>query len=341
MRSLLISLISFLVFSGCNNKNYSQLPRYQTSDNSNIPNYKNLYYWAAHPDKADPSDSIPKPLRKSFEKEGLVDVFFLHPTTLTDKEKPEWNANIQDVELNIKTDFSAILYQASVFNEKTNVYAPRYRQAHYRAFTTADKPAAAIALDTAYADVRNAFIYYLEHFNNNKPIIIASHSQGTKHAVRLMKEFFDDKPLYNKLVCAYIIGLPVKENEFKAILPCSDPTKTGCFVSWRSYEKGYEGEAYISREKFNAVNINPLTMRNDSAYAPAKNNQGGMLRNFNKLRPGLSDAQSHGNILWVSKPKFFGNIFLNFKNYHIVDYNLFYSNIREDVGKRIGYFWKQ
>ncbi len=341
MRILSLAYITVLVFASCSKNNYSQLPRYQTSEKGSSPNYNDLYFWAAHPDKADPSDSVPKPLRAGFEKEGLVDVFFLHPTTLTDKDKPEWNADINDVPLNIKTDYSAILYQASVFNEKTNVYAPRYRQAHYRAFTTNEKGKAEIAFDTAYADIKNAFIYYLEHHNAGKPIIIAAHSQGTLHAARLMKEFFDGKALYNKLICAYIIGLPVKEDEFISIPACSDSTKTGCFVSWRTYQKGYQGEDYISKENFNAVNINPLTMQQDSLYAPASKNIGGMLRNFHKLRPGLTDAQVHGNILWSSKPKFFGNIFLTFKNYHIVDYNLFYSNIREDVERRIGYYWKQ
>ena len=31
-----------------------------------------------------------------------------------------------------------------------------------------------------------AFQYYLEHYNNGRPFIIASHSQGTYHAKRLI-----------------------------------------------------------------------------------------------------------------------------------------------------------
>ena len=73
------------------------------------------------------------------------------------------------------------------------------------------------ALNLAYEDIRNAFIYYLKNFNDNKPFIIASHSQGTVHAKRLISEFIDGKELQNKLIAAYLVGIKVKENEFKDI----------------------------------------------------------------------------------------------------------------------------
>ena len=71
------------------------------------------------------------------------------------------------------------------------------------------------ALDFAYEDIRNAFIYYLKNFNDNKPFIIASHSQGTVHAKRLISEFIDGKELQKKLIAAYLVGIKVKKNEFK------------------------------------------------------------------------------------------------------------------------------
>ena len=50
------------------------------------------------------------------------------------------------------------------------------------------------AFEIAYTDIKAAFQYYLSRYNNKQPIIIASHSQGTKHAARLLQEFFDNKP---------------------------------------------------------------------------------------------------------------------------------------------------
>jgi hypothetical protein len=250
-----------------------------------------------------------------------------------------WNANIDDVAVNKKTDESSILYQASIFNKYCRVFAPRYRQANLFAFYTKNKDSANAALNLAYEDVKNAFEYYLKNYNHGRPIIIASHSQGTWHAGKLLKEFFEGKPLQKQLVCAYIIGLPVFENYFSQLKPCEDSTSTGCFVSWRTFEEGYIAP-YIEKETLKAYVINPLTWTMDTTLAPAYLNKGGVLRNFNKVIPGLVHAQIHGNVLWVNKPKFLGSFFIKTKNFHIADYNFFYENIRENVGTRIRAFLK-
>lgn len=161
------------------------------ADSSDKPvDYGLLSSWAAHPWKQDPSDSVPQPLRKDYHADSSVDIFFIHPTTYTNPEKQfGWNAPVDDTALNNKTDQTTILYQASIFNEAGRVFAPRYRQANLDAYFTEDTVAAMAAFDRAYEDVKAAFQYYLEHYNNGRPIIIASHSQGTTHAKRLLKEF--------------------------------------------------------------------------------------------------------------------------------------------------------
>ncbi|MFT3980925.1 MAG: DUF3089 domain-containing protein [Ferruginibacter sp.] len=332
----LFTALLFLLYS-CNvdKKMVQQAPLQKR-----VPDYSRLSDWAAHPWKWDPSDSVPKPLRKHFVKDSVVDIFFIHPTTLTNKKDSDANADIDDAALNHKTDYSAILYQASVFNEEARVFAPRYRQAHYSNYFSKDSLRSTAAFELAYSDVKKAFEYYLAHYNGGRPIIIASHSQGTQHAGRLLKEFFEGKPLMNRLVCAYIIGMPVPEHYFSVLQPCRDSLSTGCFVGWRSFKKGYEGADYILEEKFNSIVINPLTWTSDAVYAPATFNKGTILTKFNKMGKGV-DAQVHHNILWTSKPKFFGSMFLKSKNYHIGDINLFYMNIREDVRRRIGLFWKR
>ncbi len=339
---LLKSLISVFLFqslliSSCSRKNYAGPVNYHFRSSNNQPDYSNVDYWAANPFKNDPSDRVPSGL-KNQSKDSLADVFFIHPTTYTDRSlSMGWNAAIDNEELNKKTDNSTILYQASVFNKYCRVFAPRYRQANLQAFFTADKERGEAALDTAYADVKAAFVFYLKYYNKGRPIIIASHSQGTRHAGKLLKEFFEGKPLQRQLVCAYLIGLPVFTNYFSTMKPCEDSSSTGCFISWRTFEEGYLSPV-IEREKLKAYVINPLTWTMDTVKASSELNTGGILRNFNKVIPGLVHAQVHGNILWVNKPRFFGNIFLTSKNYHIADYNLFYSNIRENTGTRIRSF---
>lgn len=337
---ILVGLICAVGLISCSQKNYSYKPGYNFKSTDSKPDYSNLDYWAAHPWKWDPSDSVPKQLLSSYRKDSTVDVFFIHPTTLTNFSDDRWNASIDDSLLNYKTDYSTILYQASVFNEDCRVFAPRYRQAHLKAFFNSDKQKDSAAFDLAYTDVKNSFEYYLEHYNNGRPIIIASHSQGTLHAGNILKEFFEAKVLQHRLVCAYIIGLPVPKNFFSQLLPCKDSLSTGCYVGWRTVKRDYT-DTFLIKET-NSIHVtNPLTWTLTNEYAPATLNTGAVLSNFNKIKYGVVDAQVHQNYLWTCKPKFFGNIFLTKKNYHIGDINLFYTNIRNNVKTRIKMFFKK
>jgi hypothetical protein len=308
------------------------------TSNIKITNYSDLNNWAAHPWKKDLSDSISDGIIDRRVNDSSVDVFFIHPTTYLQKEFVGWNADVNDIAINDKTDNSAILYQASAFNEQSRLFAPRYQQAHINSFYI--KPEIAKEyFDIAYNDVKSAFEYYLKNYNNGRPIIIASHSQGTKHAGRLLKEFFDDKPLQKKLVCAYIIGMPIPDNYFPTLKPCTNENQTGCFVGWRTYKNGYVPKL-IEEENFNSIVVNPLTWTTDENYASTKLNKGGILQNFKKIVPKVIDAQVHQNVLWACKPNVFGKIFFTKKNFHIGDINLYYMNIRENVRTRIDAFLK-
>ena len=301
-------------------------------------NYNLIENWAAHPLKSDASDRVSKSLKQSYKKDSIVDIFFIHPTTYTSSEKESGlNANVNNEELNTKTDQSTILYQASVFNAAGNVYAPRYQQAHmvnYFATTKEDNLNAVIAFALAYEDIKAAFEYYLSNYNKGKPIVIASHSQGTTHAKRLLKEFFDGKELQKQLVVAYLVGMPLRYDWFNSISACSKPNETGCFCSWRTFKEGYKPDNVIN-EKDSIIVTNPITWDIDKPIAERKENPGSILRNYDKVKIGIVDAQVTKNILWSKKPKFFGNIFLTTKNYHIADYNFYYMSIRENVKLRI------
>lgn len=335
----ILYLIFIVTVTSCAPKNFPGQINYQFKNDTGLPDYSNLNYWASHPWKIDPADNIPSSIQNK-NKDTLVDVFFIHPTTYTELSMPTgWNADINNESINRKTDNGTILYQASVFNQHCRIFAPRYRQANLKAFYTTTRDEAKKAFDIAYEDVKASFEYYLQYYNISRPIIIASHSQGTLHAARLLKEYFENKPLHKKLVCAYIIGLPVFTNYFEKLQPCKDSTARGCFVSWRTFKEGYIPE-FVRMEKEKAIVTNPLTWRTDEGFGPAVLNKGGILRDFNKVIPGLVHAQVQGNVLWVNKPQFFGSVFLTMKNYHIADYNLFYTNIRENVATRIGSYLK-
>lgn len=275
-----------------------------------------------------------------------MDVFFLHPTTFTKKKfKHIPNAAIDDEYINAKTDYSSILYQASVFNKQCRLFAPRYRQAHITNFFAKDKTKAATAFALAYEDIKTAFDQYLRYWNNGRPIIIASHSQGSLLAERLLKDYFDASTgsapvLKNKLVAAYVIGWPVPKEYFSSLKICEDSLQTGCICSWRTLRKGFV-PYYLKNEKGNSYVTNPLTWTMENEYASRKLNKGSVLANFNKIYPATTDAQISNGFLYVKKPKFPGSFLYISRNYHIGDINLYYINLRENVNTRIAMFWKK
>ena len=332
-----IALI-IIILSGCSPKTTAISSKMNGFvSESGIPDYSQLNYWASHPEKVDPADSVPKPLMGN-GLEKVADVFFLHPTTLTDDDKiKEINARIDDTELNKKTDLLPILYQASVFNERSRIFAPRYRQAHIGMYFEKDSAKKYAAFNLAYEDIKNAFIYYLEHYNQGRPIIIASHSQGTTHSIRLLKEFFDGKPLAKQLVCGYLIGMGVKKSQYENIPVCNDSLQTGCFVSWRTYRKDFE-DSIINRRDTSIAVVNPISWTTGKELVGRDIQKGAVLYNFDKIIEHTQGAQAEGNALWVSHPKFPGSFLYTKKNYHAGDINLFYLDIRENVSRRIGAF---
>ena len=334
-----ILLLFLPLFFSCN-KYKPYVSKYDFRSEDGLPDYSQLNYWAAHPWKWDPSDSIPKPLRYEV-KDSTVDVFFLHPTTHTkSKNKRQVNARIDDPLLNAKTDYTTILYQASTFNEQARVFAPRYRQAHIKTFFRKQNEETRRTFDLAYEDVKNAFEYYLKHWNNGRPIIIAAHSQGSKLAEQLLKEYFEDKVLKNKLVVAYLAGWPVPKNYFSSLQICKDSFQTGCLCSWRTFGKGFV-PYYLKNENGNSYVTNPLTWDTTGKYASRKLNKGSVLTNFNRVYKHTTDAQISNGLLYIKRPRFPGSFLYLTRNYHIGDINLYYLNIRENIKQRIGYFWKQ
>ena len=336
LENQLFLLLSIVFFTGCTPQYAKFASRYQQAASGNVPDYSNLFYWAAHPWKKDPSDSVPKPLRAGYAVDSSADVFFIYPTTLTDPADQRWNADINDAAINAKTDYSPILYQASVFNQY-RVFSPRYRQAHVRSYFTTDTVNAKAAFDTAYEDIRTAFQYYLLHFNGGRPIVIASHSQGSTHAQRLLKDFFENSALQRQLVVAYVLGMYIPPTQFTSLKICNDSLQTGCICAWRTLKKNYE-PAYVVKEKGSCLVNNPLTWSAAGNYAAHTLNEGSVLQNFNKIRTGVTDGQIHDGVLWIGRLHIPGGFLIRKKNFHIGDINLFYLNIRKDLVRRVRNF---
>ena len=163
------------------------LEPYNENNTPNQPDYSDINNWAATPSIDGqqfyvPNDSF------SFKTNNPVDVFYIHPTGFFEKE---WNSDMDKSRSAYERTEIMLGNQASAFNESCNIYAPEYRQATYYSFFDRDGNGMK-ALDLAYDDVENAFDYFIEHLNNDKPFIIASHSQGALHAQKLINRKIDN-----------------------------------------------------------------------------------------------------------------------------------------------------
>ncbi len=337
-RGLLLSFILSIAWSSIA-QSYLIKTHFDGTNNPPVPNYAKPTSWAALPDKKDYADKAPSKLTDN-QTDAQADVFFIYPTTYTDKPTDSylWNADISNQKLNRKTEESSILYQASLFNGSCKIYAPYYRQAHYSVFLTPSLEDKKQALELAYEDVKAAFEYYLEHYNKNRPIVIASHSQGTVHAVRLLQEFFMNKSLQQKLVVAYLVGMPVPTDSLPTIMPCKDSAQTNCFTCWNTFRRDYI-PTYYAYGLNHAVCTNPLSWKLDEGYVPVSKNKGAVIPpSYTKVRPQLCDAQVHQGLLWITKPKFPGSNTIRTSIYHAGDFSLFYMDVRENVALRINLF---
>ncbi len=339
MRKSWTFALFLVVLAACSKGNFPIEESFSSVSIPPPPDYNRIEFWAAHPNKLDAADSVPlKSNLKNQQESARADVFFVHPTTFLGKPKNafKWNADCNDHELNAKTQLTTILNQATIFNGSCRIYAPYYRQAHVYAFYTNNKRDGEQALELAYQDVKAAFDHYLKHFNQGRPIVIASHSQGSYHCMRLLKDYFDNTELRKQLVAAYLAGRAISPETFENIRPTERPDDIGTWSSWNTFTR----EAFPKTYELyyaHALSTNPLLWNSSDTFAPKELNHGGVGLHFTFV-PNLVDAQNHKGILWVNKPYVKGRWLLRRKNWHRADMNFFYMNIRENVALRVDTF---
>jgi hypothetical protein len=315
------------------------------------PDYRADASWAALPQTRDAADGTPAGVRAGDQMRAPVDVFFVYPTTFF--SKTQWNAAITDRTNNAAIDAGPLRGQASVFNGCCAIYAPRYRQMTLGGFVKWSANSEA-AMDLAYGDVSRAFDEFLRR-TNGRPFIIAGHSQGSRLARRLVAERIDGTPLARRMVAAYLVGTWIERAWFdglRDVKPCTGATDTGCVLSWSSFAEGRNAPAQritlgrssgyrpevVGRDY---VCINPLSWSAGPAKADKSLNHGAWLYGPGpRPRPldvGLMSARCRDGALYVSPPgiKLYTDLVIPFGNFHNLDYNVAWMNVRENVQRRV------
>lgn len=302
------------------------------------PNYADAKFWIALPTTPDGADKVP-PGETDGQANAPVDVFFVYPTTYINAGN--WNAPFDDAEANARVTDAVLPAQASVFNGCCKIYAPRYRQATFAAFLDREGNGAK-ALDLAYKDVEAAWDYYLANYNNGRPFILAGHSQGAGHVFTMLESKLAGTDVAKRMVAAYPIGATHDKAALPASIPvCESAEQTGCVVSWNSVGP----TAPVWRDTKADICVNPLTWNSKTGEAAHDLNLGSLsIAGGLRLVPKAADANCVDGRLIVSelhttqyddRPMLLGK-----DNYHILDYGLFYANLRRNAQTRVDAYLK-
>ncbi len=320
------------------------------------PDYSLIENWAALPTISDPADLSPAGVSVPEQGSLPIDVFYVHPTGYL--APISW---ISPMDPNSGTEENVdwvMANQASAYNGCCNVYAPRYRQANIFAYFGSETEREEI-LGFAYQDVKRAFEYYLENYNNGKPFVLASHSQGTHHSMHLLSDVIDGSDLHERMVAAYLIGavnIPLSPEWFGSmenIEPCYGESDLGCVIHWDTIP---EGGAAVGRPA-PSICTNPLSWSLDEEAASVEQHAGVVIpqHSYNLFTTGAEDpaqgkvfdtldapimgltgAQCRDGTLFVDRlddPSFGESGFAGM-SYHLFDYNVFYMNIHENARLR-------
>ncbi|WP_405414812.1 DUF3089 domain-containing protein [Maribacter sp. Asnod1-A12] len=173
-----------------------------------------------------------------------IDVFWVHPTQITDNSAVEVIA-IEDQPSTLIA--LTILAQGGLLSKYGRMYAPRYRQSTGVTYQdTVEKELQANVIATSYSDVKAAFLDYLENYNNGNKIILAGHSQGSYLLGMLLRDVFDDDAsLRSKLVTAALGGMGYVYAEegtyaggwWQNIPLCTTTSECGCINNWATFDE--------------------------------------------------------------------------------------------------------
>ena len=185
------------------------------------------------------------------------------------------------------------------------------------------------------------------------------------HAIRLLEEHVAPKSLRQRLIAAYLVGNPVHSDKFqrtlKPLVPCKEPTSTGCVASWMTLGKGagsirrysrlpkfYPPKGYEDVSKRPHICTNPISWKGEGGMTKPSEHLGAIpyTKKKNPIpKPfvGVLSGACKGGALMITKPKAkgFNRFLFGPGDYHIYDYHLFYMNIRKNAVDRVQAFLKK
>ena len=188
--------------------------------------------------------------------------------------------------------------------------------------------------------------------SGGRAFIIASHSQGCIHALRLLQQQVIGTPLQQRPVAAYLIGVSLpKQIEQRGLPVCHEASQNACVLTWNSARSGHVDHRRLDDSviwwdgRYQAIGgrpvvcVNPLQWHSDVS-ADAADNLGALYSaGREQPLPALTGATCEHCLLGVSIPlaqrRRFSDLLTLIGTYHDLDYNLFYINLRANAIERV------
>ena len=293
--------------------------------------------------------SIPAPVM-------AVDVFYLYPTCWQKVDSTA--SNICDIDnasmlAGAPPEFAR---QATAFETYANVFAPYYRQAdaNYTLSLPEDQREKVIG-GIPTSDAVAAFGYYIQHYNQGRPFILAGHSQGSNVLIHLLSGYMRDNPeVYQRMIAAYVIGYPVTATYLTNnphLKFARGPDDTGVIISYNTQAPSVVPPHNPVVSTIVGLVINPITWTRTESEATTAEGLGSIMPDSltSKFQPvpQYADARvdinkgvlictsADSNELYKYTKPFGKGV------YHSFDYPFYFFNIRANAQNRADKFLRK
>ena len=278
-----------------------------------------------------------------------ADVFFICPTVYGG-EVGTYNMSLNDAETK-ESFLGAVNMEKGIYDGECRFFAPYYRQAALNVYEMdlADREK---YLEIGYEDIKQAFEYYMEDYNDGQPVVLAGFSQGADLCIRLLKDCFADDDTNKLLVVCYAIGWRITEEEmqeYSHLRFAEGESDTGVIVSFNSEAENVTDSMMIP-EGTKTLAINPLNWETDKTPADRSLNKGACFTDYSGQIvteiPQLTGAyidETRGalKVIDVTEEDYpAGLSILDEGVYHLYDYQFFYRNLQDNVAVRVDEYGK-
>lgn len=301
--------------------------------------------------------------------ETVADVFFVAPTVYRQQQQT-WPTNMplyNDPYFSqiygtlenpgFGTVFAgAVVQQMGIYdNEHVRFFAPVYQQMALNGYA-ADEATKKAALDKAFADVQKSFEYYMENYNNGRPVILAGFSQGAYMCIRLLNsssfnsstDLERNETRKDQVVACYAIGwnYTQADADSSGFQGAKGESDTGVVVSYNTEAEYLTNSVMVPNGTENVLAINPLNWTTDGTPAGKGLNLGAVTFDGAKVAtttPGLTGGylDTERGTLKVADTDIQvsdypdGRDTMGEGSYHMYDYTFFYTNLQKNVKTRL------